>query len=89
MKYFSPFRTIDPFRWIPDGLYYDMIDNRNDIQFARVPINDAVSGYTNQQFFNALQSDVKSVPAFKARLLLQNSNNQLSGVNQLFTSYHY
>ena len=28
---FSPFRTYDPFHWIPDGLYYDLIDDRNDL----------------------------------------------------------
>ena len=88
---FSPFRTIDPFRWIPDGLYYDMIDNRNDA-FAsplRVNINDAVSGYTNQQFFNALESDVKSIPAFRQRLLQQNNNLQATEVTQLFQAYGY
>lgn len=88
---FSPFRTYDPFHWIPDGIYYDLLDDRNDL-FAvplRVNVNDAVFGYTNQQFFNALESDVKSIPAFRQRLLQQNGNNQATEVTQLFTSYNY
>ena len=88
---FSPFRTNDPFHWIPDGLYYDLMDDRND-QFVpnpRVLINDAVFGYINQQFFNALESDVRSLPAFRQRLLQQNGNNQLNEVTQLFNAYGY
>lgn len=47
------------FRWIPQGIYYDMIDDRNDltVPFPRVPINDEVLNYTNLQFFNALDAD--------------------------------
>lgn len=88
---FSPFRTIDPFRWIPDGLYYDLIDDRNDqlVPNPRVLINDAVSGYTNQQMFNALDADVKSLQQFRIRLLQQNSNNQAAQVTQLFGAYGY
>lgn len=88
---FSPSRTNDPFRWIPDGLYYDLIDDRND-QFVanpRVLINDAVLGYTNQQFFNALDNDVKSLPQFRVRLLNENGSNQAFQVTQLFNGYGY
>lgn len=91
MEDFSPFRTFDPFHWIPDVLYYDLMDNRND-QFVpnpRVLINDAVFGFTNQQFFNALESDVKSLSAFRQRLLQQNGNNQANEVTQLFNAYGY
>src|SRR5205809_7979991 len=49
---FSPARTNDPFRWIPQGLYYDLMDDRNDQAFGRINLNDVVTGYTNQQFFN-------------------------------------
>ena len=88
---FSPFRTYDPFHWIPDGLYYDLIDDRNDA-FAvplRVDIDDAVNGYTNRQFFNALEPDIQSIPAFRERLLQQNGNNQVTAVTQLFNRYGY
>lgn len=79
----------DVHRWIPQGLPYDLIDNRNDNSFnINLPI-DNVLGYTNSQIFNSLQSDVRSIPAFKERLLLQNGNNQSVNVNQLFNQYGY
>jgi hypothetical protein len=61
----------DPFAWIPQGLYYDLIDNRNDLTVtpARVGVNDNVSGYTNQQFFNALDADISTLQSYRARLL--------------------
>jgi len=88
---FSPFRTYDPFRWIPDGLYYDLIDDRNDL-FAvplRVNINDAAFGYTNQQLFNALDADIKNLRDYRVRLLSQNGNSQATEVTQLFNGYGY
>ena len=75
----------------PDGLYYDLIDNRDDA-FAvplRVDIDDVVTGYTNRQFFNALEPDIQSIPAFRQRLLQQNGNNQATEVTQLFAQYGY
>jgi hypothetical protein len=73
----------DIWHWIPQGLPYDLFDNRNDL----VPIIDEVSGYTITQCFNALQSDVRSIPAFRDRLLLQNGNIQQAQVTQLFQRY--
>lgn len=52
-------------------------------------MNDQVSGFTAYQIFNALQSDVTTVPQYKTRFLLQNSNAQQAQINTLFTSYHY
>ena len=86
---FSPFRTYDPFHWIPDGLYYDLMDNRNDRNFNPAAVIDNVLGYTNQQLFNALESDVKSLPAFRQRLLQQNNNNQAVQVIELFGQYNF
>ncbi|MEO6638534.1 MAG: hypothetical protein ABIN25_09665 [Ginsengibacter sp.] len=70
---------------------YDLIDNRNDnaIALPRVPLNDNVVGYTNQQLFNALQSDVTTLQQYRVRLLSQNNNNQATGVNTNFTFYGY
>jgi hypothetical protein len=81
----------DPFWWIPQGLYYDLIDNRNDNNGApvRVPLVDNVVGYTNQQFFNALDNDITTLPAYRGRLLSENANNQIAGVNTIFTFYGY
>ena len=89
---FSSRRTVDdPFFWIPQGLFYDLIDNRNDFNFnlSRVPLNDNVSSYTNQQFFNALDADVNNLPAYRARLLSENANRDAAGVTTIFNFYGY
>lgn len=88
---FSPNRDADPFRWIPQGIYHDMSDDRNDVLQIpqRVDINDEVIGYTNQQFFNALDQDIISMQSFRDRLLSENSNSQSTQVNNLFIDYHY
>jgi hypothetical protein len=89
---FSPFRVnADPFHWIPTGIYWDLNDNRDDQnQFpVRVPINDDVFGYTNNQLFAALDNDVTSMPQYRIRLLQENSNNQSIQVTTLFSGYGY
>lgn len=86
---FSPVRNADPFHWIPQGIYYDMIDNRNDKPFIRVDIDDQVTGYTNQQFFNSLDDDINSLPAYRQRLLNENGSNQSVQVTNLFNAYGY
>ena len=86
LESFNPNNIGDVHRWIPQGLPYDLIDNRND---APNPVIDNVAGYTNQQTFNALQSDVRSIPAFRDRLLQLNGNNQQAQVNALFNEYNY
>lgn len=72
---FSPVRANDPFRWIPQGLYNDLLDNRVDGLFNRVLLNDQVQGYTNQGFFNALDQDILNLPSYRLRLLSENANN--------------
>lgn len=83
---FNPNRPQDVHRWIPQGLPYDLFDNRNDFPN---PITDNVAGFTINQSFNALQPDVRSITAFRDRLLQQNGNNQQAQVNQLFQQYGY
>ncbi|MCY7293406.1 MAG: hypothetical protein LH615_14600, partial [Ferruginibacter sp.] len=85
---FNPNNTGDVQRWIPKGLPYDLSDNRDDFNFG-ASYHDEVSGYTNQQIFNALQSDVRSILVFRDRLLQQNGNNQSVQVNGLINEYHY
>jgi hypothetical protein len=76
--------------WIPTGLPYDLWDNRNDISFGNEPqVRDLVFGFSIQQIFRALQNDVRSVPNFRQKLLLQNSNLQFNQVNALFEEYGY
>lgn len=80
---------LDPFQWIPQGICYDLMDARNDFIFIPSRTNDDVSGYTTQNCFNALDPDVRSVPAFRVRLLNQNNGNQQLQVNSLFQDYGY
>lgn len=86
---FSPNRTADVFRWIPQGLYYDLMDDRNDGLFARVLLDDNVDFYTNQRFFNALDDDIFDLTGFRMRLLNENANAQSAGVTQIFQFYGY
>ena len=89
---FSPLRTAnDDFFWIPQGLFYDLMDDRNDnIQTpVRVALDDQVKNYTNHQFFEALDNDIYSLQQYKTRLLNENGNNQQAGVNAIFTFYGY
>jgi hypothetical protein len=83
---FDPNRLIDPFRWIPQGLFNDMIDARNE---PFLPVTDEVSNFTNEQFFNALDSDISNLPNFRIRLMLENGNDQIIHVTNLFGQYGY
>lgn len=82
---FDPGRLQYPFRWIPSGVYYDLMDARNEA----TPVLDNVTGYTNQQFYQALTGDVSSIPQFRNKLLLNSNNNQVNQVNTLFLGYGY
>jgi hypothetical protein len=90
-KKYSPNRLTDPHRWIPEGIYYDMMDFRNDRLVVKptVEITNEVNWFTNLQFNNALESNVKSMPAFRTRFIQQNGNGQLTQINTLFTWYNY
>ena len=88
---FSPLRTNDPFAWIPQGLYYDLVDDRNDFNGVpqRVSLVDNVSSYNIQELFNALDDDITNVPAYRVRLLQENSNRDAAGVTTIFSFYNY
>ena len=86
---FSPFRTGDPFYWIPQGLFYDLNDNRNDILFNQQAVSDQVSAYTNQQMFNIFQSNIYSLQDYRARLLQTVTNPTSQYVTNLFSQYGY
>jgi hypothetical protein len=73
--------------WIPQGLPYDLWDNRNDNNTNFVI--DNANGFTIGQCFNALQTDVQSMQAYRDRLLQQNGNAQQVQVTQLFQQYGY
>ena len=88
LENFDPTLVQDPFKWIPIGLMLDLMDAGIDpINVNHV--NDAVSGYTISQIFNALQSDVSSIAQYKARILQLYGTTQQTQINSLFTSYGY
>jgi len=87
LEYFVPTYNLDPFKWIPKGLMEDLMDNTTEP--LSTGVNDQVYGFTIAQIFAALQSDVTSVPAYKARLIQQNPGYQTSQVTSLFASYNY
>ena len=88
---FSPVRANDPFRWIPQGLFYDMADDRNDRNALprRIDLEDEVLNYSSEMFFNALDNDITTIPEYRVRLLNENNNNQFNGVNTIFNFYGY
>ena len=91
LENFDPNSATDHFKWIPTGLYYDMIDTRNDKTAipSYLNIDDQVSGYTNQKFFNAFSSSITTLAGYKTNLLQQNGNSQSVQINSLFTQYGY
>ena len=90
LENFDPNRTVDPFHWIPKGLMYDLMDNRNELFVAGFPlIDDEVAGYTIQQIFAALQSDVSSPQQYRVRIQQQNRGNQTIQITNLFAQYGY
>ena len=87
---FSPFRTNDPFYWIPQGLFYDLNDNRNDNLFNQQAVTDQVTGYTNAQMFSAFQSSILTLQNYRVKLLqINNNNNNPTPVTNLFSQYGY
>lgn len=85
---FNPNQGTDNFRWIPQGVFLDLSDSGADT-FPNSTINDQVSGYTNQQMFQAIEFDVRSVQSYRDRLLVRNSFNQAANVQNLFQQYNY
>jgi len=86
LESFDPKKTTDPFHWIPQGLFYDLLDPANE---TGVPVLDQVSGYTNQQMFNAFQSNIVTLQDYRARLLQTTTNSTSVYVTNLFNQYNY
>ena len=73
--------------WIPAGLMQDLIDNNAD--FLRTGFRDNVTGYSHQDLFDALDSDVRSPQQFRNRLLGENGNRDRTYVLTLFEAYFW
>ncbi len=78
-----------PFYWIPQGLFYDLMDNRNDRAFSQDAVDDQVSGYTNLQMFGAFQSNIYTLQDYRVRLLQTTTNPTSQFVTNLFLQYGY
>ncbi|RDC58841.1 hypothetical protein AHMF7616_05275 [Adhaeribacter pallidiroseus] len=85
LEAFNPLLPDDPFKWIPRGLFQDLIDNTP----GEITVNDQVSLYTNLQLINAIDSEIRSPQLYRERLLSENSNNQATQVRDLFRQYGY
>ncbi len=85
LEAFNPNISTDPFNWIPKGLPLDLMDNTP----SETMVNDQVTGYTNQQIFNSLQSDVTKMSDFKSKLFTLYGTSQQTQVTNLFAPYHY
>lgn len=88
LENFIPSLSSDPFHWIPKGLMFDLMDNSTEP--AQTFVNDFTNGFTIQQLFGGLQSDVTSISQYKDKLMQQNPSNPTSSqLNTLFSSYGY
>ena len=81
---------------IPIGIYLDLIDNGVEPQSynrrnnSSTTVLDNVSGFTNQQIFNCLNSNTINPSIFKQQLInnyLNNTSNTTNDVDDLFNSY--
>ena len=71
--------------WIPYGLYNDLIDDNNAANE-----NDNVSGYSLNQLYALLQSDVSSPELLKSSILSTIDDPALiNAINALFEDYGY
>lgn len=80
--------TITP--WIPDGIYYDLIDNAE----VNAIIIDNINGFSNNQIFGILDISTTNMEEMETRLW--DEYNSISGINMtqpditvLFDSYGF
>ncbi len=86
---FSPFRRTDPFWWIPQGVYEDLLDARNEQRATGGSVDDNTSNYNNQQMFNIFNSNVLTLQAYRNSLINNVTNPTSGSVVNLFGQYGY
>ena len=89
LEFFDPNLAADPFKWIPKGLYQDLRDATNELIASGGFVNDNVSNYTNQQFFNSFNSGITTMQGYRTNLLNTTTNSTSGSVAILFSAYHY
>ncbi len=73
--------------WIPTGIMNDIVDTNADL--VRTGFRDNVSGYTYQDLFDALDSNVDTPQKFRDRLLRENANRDKTDLVELFEAYYW
>ncbi len=73
--------------WIPAGIMYDIIDTNSD--FIRSGYYDKVSGYSTNDLFNALDSNIDTPQKFRDRLLQENGNLDRTDLLDIFKAYYW
>ena len=88
LEQYNPNYNRDANRWIPKGLFNDMMDNGTE-PYLLNGIIDNVHGFTNQQFYKALLPTIDNLTQYKNKFLQQNGYQQQAQINQLFQQYGY
>ncbi|TAE72809.1 MAG: hypothetical protein EAY68_00255, partial [Bacteroidetes bacterium] len=88
LELYDPLIGVDAYKWVPVGLFYDLMDNTNI--YEPQGMNDQVSNISNAMMWNTMINPVPplNMPSFKARLILTNQN-QAPALNALFQCYGY
>lgn len=88
LEAFAPARKEDPDRWIPKGLFWDLMDGPTE-SFQDSHVVDQVSGLTPEQMFRMLTPDVKSMLDYKTSLLRWYGKGQKAEIIDLLRYYGY
>lgn len=83
LEAYDPNLTGDVDRWIPCGIYNDLIDTG----IETTPVQDNTSGFTEGQIFSCLNTT--SIGGVKNQIQALTGNTQQTAVTNLFTSYGY
>ena len=77
--------------WVPAGILLDLMDSKSDYIRGSYPdyFYDDAEGFSNQDFFNALDKDVRSPQQFRDRLMKNTSDRDKTDVTKLFEAYYY
>ena len=88
-RFINPNLSANPFHWIPKGLYQDLRDATNETISSGGTVNNAASGYTNQQMFNSFNSSITTLQGYRTNLLNTTTNTTSGSVTNLFQQYGY
>jgi hypothetical protein len=89
LESYDPHRQLDPNKWIPKGLLYDLIDPAHESFPQSNQIDDQVFGYSTKQIFDAMQPNIGSIDEFMHKLIQLDNNRQHAQTISLFKQYGY